>query len=123
MITNKIHGGLDMRNEQSQTFQLWWFDKEEKRHFPAGVAFYEEPYGEYRLKIDIHPNSQYYLKAISSIGSKASYQVDVVLKRNGKFKGRRPVGEGYSNELTKGDIIMNLGPYKRTLILGSEAND
>ena len=55
-------------DKKPKVFQLWWFDKEEKRHFPAGVAFHEDNFGEYRLKIDMHPENQYYLKPILSTG-------------------------------------------------------
>ncbi len=106
-------------DKKSKVFQLWWFDKEEKRHFPAGVAFHEHNFGEYRLKIDIHPENQYYLKPILSTGDRTRYRVEVVIKKNGKFKTRKSVGEGHSNALTQGDVIMNIGPYSRSLIMGS----
>ena len=106
-----------------QTLYLWWFDKEEKRYFHAGVAFYDEQYGEYRLKIDIHPENQYYLRPILSTGHEIRYRVEVVIKKGGKFKDRKTIGEGYSNEFTQGDIFMNLGPYTRDLVLGGKNND
>ena len=109
--------------QKAEVFRLWWFDKEEKRHFPAGVGFHEEKYGEYRLKVDVHPENQYYLRPISSTGHEVRYRVEVVIKKNGRFKDRKVIGEGYSNELTQGDVVMNLGPYKRALILGDKGNE
>ena len=113
----------NLKENKTKPFPLWWFDKEEERHFPAGVAFYSEDYGEYQLRIDMHPDNQYYLKATSSVGNETHYRVEVALKRNGEFKRRKPVGDGHSNELTSGDIVINLAPYKRTLILGGQYND
>ena len=107
--------------KQNKKNQLWWFDKEDKCYFPAGVAFYEEKYGEYRLKIDVHPESQYYLRSLSSNENEVQYRLEVVLKKRGKFKGRQIVGWGHSNPLTQGDILINFGPYKKYLVLGGES--
>ena len=105
---------------KTKGFLLWWFDKEEKKHHPAGRAFFSEEYGEYHLRVDIHPQNQYYLRAISSIGNETQYRVEVVIKRNGTFKFRQKIGVGYSNEFTNGDVVMHLAPYKMSLILGDE---
>lgn len=104
--------------KENQAHHLWWFDKEQERYLPAGVAFYEESYGEYRLKIDVHPENQYYLRPILSTESGTQYRVEVVIKKKGKFKDRKAVGEGYTNQSTHGDIFINIGPYTRVLILG-----
>ena len=102
---------------------LWWFDREEKKYLAAGVAFYDDKYGEYRLKIDINPETCYYLRPIASVEGKRLYRAEVVIKSNGKFKFRRTVGEGYSNDLTDGNIIVRFGPYEKLLVLEEIGND
>ena len=109
--------------KKTQTLQLWWFDKEDKRYFPAGVAFHDEKFGEYRLKIDMHPENQYYLRPVSSTGHEVHYRVEIVIKKNGKFKRRKTIGYGQSNELTQGDVFMELGPHKRSLVLGGHNDE
>jgi hypothetical protein len=34
--------------QKNETFQLWWFEDQSKKYFPAGVAFHDEEFGEYR---------------------------------------------------------------------------
>lgn len=113
-----------MKNEntkQYETLQLWWFDDQAKKNFPAGVAFHDEQFGEYRLKIDMHPEGQYYLRPLNSTDDLVNYRVEVVIKKNGKFHQRKLVGMGLSGDKTNGDVIMNLGPYTKKLILGNKA--
>jgi hypothetical protein len=105
---------------KNETFQLWWHDQQTNKYYPAGVAFHVEQFGEYRLKIDMHPENQYYLKPMDSTNGSINFGVEVVIKRNGKFHQRRPIGEGFSSQETKGDIVMTLGPYTRKLLLGAK---
>ncbi|MBK24510.1 MAG: hypothetical protein CME70_11000 [Halobacteriovorax sp.] len=106
--------------QKNETFQLYWFEPQSNKYFPAGVAFHDEQFGEYRLKIDMYPDNQYYLKALNSTDETVSYRVEVVVKKNGKFHQRKVVGEGYSSSQTNGDIIMSLGPYTKKLLLGGK---
>lgn len=98
-------------------FQLWWYDIESKTDLPAGVAFYEEKYGEYRLKIDVHPNTVYFLRPISSQEKNVLYRVEVVIHREGQAVQRRMIGEGCSSPSTNGNIYIELGPYSKILIM------
>ena len=108
------------KTTKNETFQLWWYDQQTNKYYPAGVAFHDEQFGEYRLKIDMHPENQYYLKPMDSTNGYINFRVEVVIKRNGKFHQRRPIGEGFSSPDTNGDIVMNLGPYSRKLLLGAK---
>ncbi|MFT6631894.1 MAG: hypothetical protein ACJAS4_001855 [Bacteriovoracaceae bacterium] len=110
---------MNTNNEhKNETLQLWWLDQQTNKYFPAGVAFHDEKYGEYRLKIDMHPENQYYLRPLNSTDDQINFRVEVVIKRNGKFHQRKLIGEGFSNTETNGDIIMTLGPYTKKLLLG-----
>ena len=110
-------------NGKNSPSSLWWFDTENKKYLPAGVAFYDEKFGEYRLKIDVHPDTCYYLKPVATNDGKSVWRAEVVIKSNGKFKFRRSVGEGYSDDLTGGDIIVQFGPYSKLLVLGGDKQD
>ena len=107
-------------NKKNETIQLWWLDQQTQKHFPAGVAFHDEKFGEYRLKIDMHPENQYYLRPLNSTNDLINYRVEVVIKKNGKFHQRKLVGEGYSSTGTNEDIIITLGPYSKKLLLGAK---
>ena len=108
-------------DENQQTFNrpllLWWHDIESKKDIPAGVAFFEAKYGEYRLKIDIHPDTLYFLRPISSESDSVLYRVEVAIKRDEQIYQKRIVGEGFSSPRTNGDVYLELGPYSKTLIM------
>ena len=110
----------NVNKQKNETYQLYWCEPQSNKHFPAGVAFHDEQFGEYRLKIDMYPDNQYYLKALNSTDETVNYRVEVVIKKNGKFHQRKVVGEGYSSSQTDGDIIMSLGPYTKKLLLGGK---
>jgi hypothetical protein len=44
---------------KNKKLDLEWIDKETGRKFPAGVAFYREDKGEFRLKVDAMPDDKY----------------------------------------------------------------
>ena len=106
--------------KQAEACKLWWSDNEGNKTFPAGVAFYDERFGEYRLKIDIHPETRFYLKSVSCEGDRILYRVDVVIKKDGRFKYRKPIGDGETN--SERDIVMNLWPYTKQLLLGDKSH-
>ena len=98
--------------------RLWWVD--EKKSSPAGVAFYNETFGEYQLKINILPDTAFYLRPVSWEEGGGQYRVDVVIKKGGKFKCRRPVGKGHSGVEDEDKIIIELEPYTKLLVLSLE---
>lgn len=104
--------------KQTKPLLLWWYDKNTNKNLPAGVAFYDEKFAEYRLKLDIHPDTQYYLKPTGSQSEDVLYRAEVVIKKDGKFHQRKVIGEGYSSKQTKGDVYVDFGPYSKTLVMG-----
>jgi len=109
--------------KQTRPQLLWWFDKQSKRNIPAGVAFYDESFGEYRLKLDINPDTQYYLRPTGAQNEMVEYRAEVVIKKDGKFHQRKVVGVGYSSKETDGDIFIDFGPFSKTLVLGMSNNE
>jgi len=112
----------NVQEQKNRPLQLWWFDTETKKNMSAGVAFYDEKFGEYRLKIDVYPETQYYAKAISLQSDLALYRMEVVIKKDGKFYQRKTVGEGHSSPNTNGDIFFDFGPHKKLLVMGMKNN-
>ncbi len=99
-------------------FNLYWIDKETGKQFPAGVAFYHEEKGDYRLKIDAMPDDKLvYLKPTDAKEKDVKYRVDVVLRKNGEFSRKSLIGTGYSGTNTGKFIFMDLGPFSRSLVL------
>ena len=106
------------KKQQSERFYLFWCDENLKRQVPAGVAFYQDEYGEYRLKIDvISDDKTFYVRATGVQGETATYRVETAIKRNGKFSHRSLIGSGFRNKETNNDIVMDIGPFARKLVL------
>ena len=117
-----IDSNDNLGNQKVDVHDLAWVDTEKGRERQAaGVAFYEEQYGEYRLKLDMFPHNQYYLKPIGSKDGIVHYRVESVLKINGKFDRRRPVGAGYSGPESPNDIFIEFGPFSKILILSKRS--
>ena len=109
-------------NEQKKVFNMGWLDPRTGQVFEAGVAVFNQMYGEYYLKILEEDNSgQYFLKPVSSDGTNASYRVERVLKNSrGYFVKRSNVGDGYSSCETNGNIFINYGSKYKTLVIYTE---
>ena len=110
-------------NGKPEVFRLWWKRKDSERRIPAGVAFYDEKYGEYRLKIDYlqalmdKADPCFYLRTVGSEDNKILFRAETVLKKDGRFMGRRPVGEGYSSKETDGEVYIDFGPHEKLLVM------
>lgn len=94
---------------EQQKENLIWIDGQTGEVFHAGVAFYIEQFGEYRLILDA-PRTVLYLKPMGSSDGKIYYSVHASIENNGKFSHRVEVGNGYSNEQDS-NIYMKLGRY------------
>ncbi len=106
---------------KNKKLDLEWIDKETGRKFPAGVAFYHEDKGEFRLKVDAMPDEKYiFLRPTGSDGETVHYRVDVSLRKEGKFVRSSPIGSGRSSKSAGPYIFMELGPYSRVLALHTE---
>lgn len=110
------------KKQRLNTMRLWWVEPEISKSFPAGVAYFNSKYGDYKLKIDIHPGVPFFMRPIYTTDTKVFYRVEVLMKEDDKIK-RLQVGEGFSSESTGDDIHIKLGPYTKTLILGGQKND
>ena len=89
---------------------LVWIDTFTGEKFHAGVAFFIEEFGEYRLILDA-PRTVLYLRPVKANSGEIQYIVYAPIEANGKFSHRVEVGNGYSNANTNNDIYMKLGRY------------
>ena len=89
---------------------LVWMDTQTGEKFHAGVAFYIEEFGEYRLILDA-PRTVLYLRPVTSSAGRISFVVHAPVEVNGRFSHRVEVGSGYSSDETNQDIYMKLGRH------------
>lgn len=89
---------------------LIWIDTQTGEKYHAGVAFFIEEFGEYRLILDA-PRTVLYLRPVKAICGDVSYMVFAPIEVNGKFSHRVEVGNGYSSSETNNDVYMKLGRY------------
>ena len=111
MSENKIE------QKQSERLNLYWLCNQTGRKHPAGVAFYNEDQGDYRLKIDVMPEDKVlYLKMVSVSDDVTYYRVEVAVKKSGRAAHRAEVGSGYAKQADS-TIFIDIGPFSRTLVL------
>ena len=99
-----------MKNKKIQKENLEWVDSQSGATFHAGVAFYDDRFGEFRLVLDA-PKTIYSLVPNESNDKEIKYKVFAPIKIRGKFSHKVEVGYGYSNYNTNGDIYMLIGRY------------
>lgn len=103
-------------NKKPETCYLWWLDAKHGTRSPAGVAFFDDQFGDYRFKIDFFPDNQYYLRCMGGEAGRVQYRLEVIHKnKEGKFLRRVPVGEGYSDP--NGDVRIRVFPLDKELVL------
>ena len=108
------------QRERFERFYLWWINEKTKKRYHAGVAFRNERFGVYHLKVDCYPGRRLYLKDYKTQDDKILFRVEESI-RIGVHRVRKSIGEAYSSRETKGDVEMILVPYfgaKLVLVLG-----
>ena len=89
-------------------FFLWWIDLSGKKRYPAGIAFWNESFGDYRLIVDCYPNRRFYLKQRKTNGNEIIFDLQEHILSNGK---KLIIGHACSSEKTKGDIEIIIAPH------------
>jgi hypothetical protein len=105
--------------KKPELFYLYWLDTFTGKRYRAGVAFFQELFNEYQLKLDVVTDGRpLYLKPSGSVDSRVNYRIESVIKRrDGTFLRRVEIGLGYSDSNTDNEVIMDLGPFSRRLVL------
>ena len=114
METNHTENNIKNKDVQAKPFcHLWWENKETGVRTYAGIAFYNERFNEYRLKLDALGDKQpFYCRTEGFVDEAIRYRVEVVKRRQGQFWRRQKVGEGYSHAIeTEGNILLEIPPY------------
>ena len=121
-ISNKYRSFiLDNENKKSEKFNLSWICTSTGKKLPAGVAFFNENQGDYRLKIDTFPeDKQVFLKPTGVSEGTVHYRVETVVKRGGQVTHRAQIGTGYAKSEDGFPVIMDIGPYSKALMMESE---
>ncbi len=96
--------------KKQKKMDLIWMEPESGEKFHAGVAFYIEEFGEYRLVLDA-PRTILYLRPKEATENKIDYVIHAPIEVNGKFSHRVEVGYGYSSPETENHVFMKLGRY------------
>lgn len=113
---------MNEKTEDTRTYYLWWEKTLSGKRTPAGVAFHNAEFGEFKIKIDSIEfltsgdggleKAQIYCKAVGSFQDRIEYRVEKVIKKPGqRFLKRFRIGDGFSDSTTKGEIHIDLPPY------------
>lgn len=107
-----------MTNQKTEKFNLYWLCNQTGKTLPAGVAFFNETQGDYRLKIDALPDDKIIFLKLTGAGEGCIYyRVETVVKRAGVATHRTQIGTGYSKSETGFPVFMDIGPYSKTLMM------
>lgn len=107
-----------MNQEKTKYHRLYWLCSESGQRHPAGVAFFNEPQGDYRLKVDTFPEDKViYLKPISMTDGVINFRVEAAVRKNGVVLHRAEIGVGHASMESGYPIYMDIGPYSRNLVL------
>jgi hypothetical protein len=96
-------------NNKERKEDLIWIDSQTGETFHAGVAFFNEEFGEFRLILDA-PRTILYLRPHEVINGKVLYLVHAIVENNGKFSHRVEVTIGQIRALFKSNENTTAAP-------------
>lgn len=109
---------MKTENTNAKVHKLYWLAQDSGKRYPAGVAFYNELQGDYRLKVDTFPEDKViYLKPISMSDGLIHFRVEAAVRKQGVVLHRAEIGEGHASIESGYPIFMDIGPFVRTLVL------
>ena len=109
---------MKTENTNAKIHKLYWLAQDSGKRYPAGVAFYNELQGDYRLKVDTFPEDKViYLKPISMSDGLIHFRVETAVRKQGVVLHRAEIGEGHASIESGYPIFMDIGPFARTLVL------
>jgi len=108
-------------NTENKCHRLYWLCGHSGKRYPAGVAFYNQNKGDYRLKVDTFCDGKsVFVKPISMTDGIINFRVETVVNTN-KGSHRTEIGVGHASVEAGYPIYMDIGPYERTLVLEAAA--
>ncbi len=107
-----------MTNKKAEKFNLYWLCNKTGSTLPAGVAFYNESQGDYRLKVDTFADDKLvFLKLTGTSDGTIYYRVDTVVRKQGQATHRAQIGSGHSKAESGLPVFMDIGPYSKVLMM------
>ena len=100
---------------EREHFHLWWHCPQTQNRDMAGVAYYEEGDGDYRLILNFFPDNVYYLKCIGADSDQCHYRLIAVKPRGGKGS-RFYQGDGILNNKAN-EIVIQAAPFSKLLVM------
>ena len=98
--------------------RLYWLSSDSDHKTSAGVAFYDPPEGDYRLKIDAFcDEKKIYLKPTSMEEGMLNFRVECMIRKNSGPPLRRDIGFGQASVSDGYPIYIDIAPFDRTLVL------
>lgn len=113
-----------MSEEKVKCYRLYWLCSQSGRSLPAGVGFYNESKGDYRLSVDVFcENKIVFLRPISMTDGMINFRVESAIKKKSGIgvHHRAEIGVGHANAKDGFPIYMDIGPYDRTLVMEAAA--
>ncbi len=109
-------------NKENQCHRLFWLCGQTGRKVSAGVAFFNESKGDYRLKVDTFCEDKYfYVKPVSMEDGVINFRVESLVKKKTGYPHRAEIGVGHASVAEGYPIFMEIGPFERTLVLEAAA--
>lgn len=107
-----------MLDKKSEKFNLYWLCTQTGKKHPAGVAFFNDGAGDYRLKIDTMPDDKLIFLKVSSLNEGVIlFRVEAAVRKNGRVTHRAEIGTGKADAETGYPVYMDIGPYSRQLLM------
>ena len=102
-------------NRQKELFYLWWHCPVTENRDMAGVAYYNEDSGDYRLILNFFPDNNYFLKCMGGDADRLRYRLVSVKEKGGKGS-RFFQGDGFLN-CTNNEVVIHAAPFSKLLVL------
>lgn len=100
---------------ECEHFNLWWHCPISQSREKAGVAFYDDRSGDYRVYLNFFPDSRYLLRCMGGSSECLKYRFLSCPKNGGGMK-RYQQGEGLFVR-PAGEIVIQTAPFSKLLIL------
>ncbi len=107
------------KNKANERFYVWWHCPHTNSREMAGVAYYNEKNGDYRLILNFFPDNHYFVKPMGGeAGRPCRYRL-ISMKPMKERGGRTKIftqGEGFLDPSTH-EIIMQPAPFFKQLVV------
>ena len=102
-------------NKNDERFYVWWHCPHTQNRDMAGVAYYNERDGDYRIILNFFPDNNYFLKCVGGSEDSLRYRLISVKEKGGKGS-RFTQGDGILNSKTD-EIVIQVAPFSKLLVV------